>query len=148
MQNLDTLYNKFLMNKSAIENTKTTIRKGEDLRKALGAFLSDGHATSIISDSSPNAGSRYTLNQLVRDPTTFRDMVASSRPLNGWEEELVDPLLKYVHKQVFSLPDLKKIRKGIVLSFADAYAATYIALSKADRVKATDMFREVLHQWN
>lgn len=137
------------MNKDAIEQTKATIHKGEDLRKALGAFLNGGHATTIISDSDVRSGGKYTLKQLVRDSSTFQDRVASSRPLNKWEEELVDPLLKYVSRQIlFDLPDLKKIRDGIISSFADAYAATYISLSESDKAKATEMFKEVLNQWH
>lgn len=136
------------MNKSAIEQTKATIHKGEDLRKALGAFFNDGFSSSVISDNDGSSGGKYILKQLVRDSLSFEDRVASSRPLNKWEEELVDPLLKYVNRQIlFSLPDLKKIREGLVSSFADAYAATYISLSDSDKAKATEMFKEVLNQW-
>ncbi len=149
MQNLDTIYNKFLMNRTAIKQTKELVSKSEDLRSALGKFLNNGHANSIISDSDQGTGSKYSLKELVRDPHTFTDRVAASRPLNKWEEDLVDPILKYASKQMlFTLPDLKKIREGLRLSFADAYAATYISLSDSDKDKANDMFREVLQQWD
>ncbi|AQT25274.1 hypothetical protein PR1_115 [Providencia phage vB_PreS_PR1] len=148
MQNLDTIYNKFLMNRNAIKQSKELVSKSEDLRSALGKFLNNGHNNSIISDSDPGTGSKYTLKELIRDSASFTDRVSASRPLNKWEEELVDPLLSYVNKQMlFTLPDLKKIREGLRLSFADAYAATYTSLSDSDKEKANDMFREVLQQW-
>lgn len=148
MQNLDTIYNKFLLNRAAIKQTRELVGKSEDLRSALGKFLNNGHTNSVISDSDPGVGSKYTLKELTKDSSNFTDRVAASRPLNKWEEELVDPLLKYASKQMlFTLPDLNKIREGLRLSFAEAYAATYISLSESDKVKANDMFREVLQQW-
>lgn len=149
MQNLDTIYNKFLMNRSALQQTRALVSSSEDLRKALGKFLNGGHTNSIISDSDPGTGSKYMLKELTRDASNFTDRVCYSRPLNKWEEELVDPLLKYTSRQIlFNIPDLVKIREALRLSFADAFAATYISLSDSDKAKANDMFREVLQQWH